>query len=79
MRPSRPELPAAKVTFVFYRQIGSTWTFVTKRDVYINSLGKASTTFKFTRAGGWYVRSIANPTPFNANSVWSPLERYSVR
>jgi len=25
------------------------------------------------------VRSIANPTPFNANSEWSPIERYSVR
>jgi hypothetical protein len=78
VRPSRVELPAAKVTFVFYRRIGSIWSLVTKRDVYINSLGQASTTFKFTRAGNWYVRSIANPTPFNANSVWSPLERYLV-
>lgn len=79
VRPSRPELPAAKVTFVFYRRIGTVWTFVTKRDVYINSLGQARWTWKFTRAGEWYVRSIANPTPYNANSVWSPLERYHVR
>jgi hypothetical protein len=67
------------VSFVLYRRVGTAWTFVTKRDVYINSLGQASTTFKFTRAGEWYVRSIANPTPYNANSVWSPLERYHVR
>lgn len=79
VRPSRPELPAAKVSFVFYRKVGSVWTRVTTRNVFINAAGKASTTFKFTRAGSWYVRSIANPTPFNANSVWSPLERYSVR
>ncbi|MBI3749060.1 MAG: hypothetical protein HY262_09495 [Chloroflexi bacterium] len=79
VRPSRPELPAAKVSFVFYRRVGSGWTFVTKRDVYINSLGKASTTFRFSVAGSWYVRSIANPTPYNANSVWSPVERYNVR
>ncbi len=78
-RPARPELPPVKVSFVFYRRIGSVWTRVTKRDVFINSAGKASTTFKFTTAGSWYVRSIANPTPFNANSVWSPLERYTVR
>lgn len=79
VRPSRPELPATKVSFVFYRRVGSHWTLVTTRNVVINSLGKASTTFKFSTAGSWYVRSIANPTPFNANSVWSPLERYSVR
>ena len=79
VRPSRPELPAAKVSFVFYKRIGGVWTFVTKRDVYIDSLGKASTTFKFTSAGSWYVRSRANPTPYNANSFWSPVERYNVR
>lgn len=78
VRPARPELAPAKVSFVFYRRIGSVWTFVTKRDVFIDSAGVASTTFKFTRAGSWYVRSIANPTTYNANSVWSPLERYLV-
>ncbi len=79
VRPSRPELPAAKVSFVFYRQIGGVWTFIAKRDVYINSLGLASWTWKFSTAGSWYVRAIANPTPYNANSVWSRLERYTVR
>ena len=79
VRPSRPELPAAKVSFVLYRRVGSVWTLVTRREVFINSLGLATTTFKFTRAGSWYVRTIANPTPYNANSVWSPLERYTVR
>jgi hypothetical protein len=79
VRPSRPELPAARVSFVFYHRVGSFWTLVTRRDVFINSLGKASTTFRFTVAGSWYVRTIANPTPYNANSVWSPLERYRVR
>jgi hypothetical protein len=79
VRPARAGLPAAKVSFVFYRRIGGVWTRITTRNVFINSLGKASTTFKFTSAGSWYVRTIANPTPYNANSVWSPLERYSVR
>ena len=79
VRPSRPELPAAKVTFVFYKRIGGAWIFVAKRDVYIDSLGLASWTWKFTSVGSWYVRSIANPTPYNANSVWSQLEFYNVR
>jgi hypothetical protein len=80
VRPSRPELPPATVTFRFYRLSGGTWTLVTSRDVVIDSLGKAATTFKFTSAGSWYARSIANPTPsYNANSVWSPTERYNVR
>ena len=71
VRPARPELPKATVTFRFYRLSGGTWTLVTSRDVVIDSLGKAATTFKFTSAGSWYAR--------NANSVWSPLERYNVR
>ena len=79
VRPARPDLPEAKVTFVLYRRISGVWTRVATRNVFINSLGKASTTFKFTSAGSWYVRSIANPTTYNANSVWSPVERYSVR
>lgn len=79
VRPSRPELPPAKVTFRFYRLSGGAWTLVTSRDVIIDVFGKAATTFKFTSGGSWYVRSIANPTSYNANSVWSPLERYNVR
>ncbi len=80
VRPARPELPPARVSFRFFRLSGGTWTLVTTRDVIINSLGKAATTFKFTSAGSWYVRTIANPTSYNANSVWSlPLERYNVR
>jgi hypothetical protein len=79
VRPSRPELPKATVSFVLYRRVGSTWTLVTTRNVVINSLGLASTTFKFTSTGSYYVRSIARPTTYNANSVWGPLERYTVR
>jgi hypothetical protein len=32
VRPSRVDLPRAKVTLALYRQIGGSWTFVTKRD-----------------------------------------------
>ncbi len=78
VRPSRPELAPARITFAFYRLVGGTWTLQTKRDVYASAVGLASTTYKFATAGGWYVRSVANPTTYNANSVWSPVERYDV-
>jgi hypothetical protein len=79
VRPSRPELAPARVTFVFYRLVNHTWTYVAKRDVFTNSLGQARYTWKFSTRGAWYVRSIANPTLANANSVWSQVERYDVR
>jgi len=79
VRPARPELAPARVTFTFYRFSSGAWRFVTSRDVVIDSAGLARTTFRFTSVGQWYVRSQANPTPYNANSVNSPLERYSVR
>ena len=79
VRPSRADLPVAKVTLAVYRRIGGTWQFFTKRDVYVNGSGVASYAWTFATRGEWYVRSIANPTTFNANSAWSPVERYSVR
>jgi hypothetical protein len=78
VRPARPELAPAKVSFWFYRQSGGSWVLAAKRDVLIDSAGLARTTFTFTSSGQWYVRSAANPTPYNANSVQSPVERYSV-
>jgi hypothetical protein len=78
VRPSRPELAPATVTFSFYRQVAGAWQLVTSRAAAVDSAGVARTTFGFTTAGQWYVRSQAGPTPYNANSVPTPLERYSV-
>jgi GH25 family lysozyme M1 (1,4-beta-N-acetylmuramidase) len=79
VRPSRVDLPAAKVTLAIYRRVGSSWRLFTTRDAYVNASGVASYTWTFTARGEWYVRSRTNPTTFNANSHWSPIERYSVR
>lgn len=78
VRPSRPELAPAVVTFSFYRQVSGVWQPVTTRAVAVDSAGVARTTYQFTTAGQWYVRSQAGPTPYNANSVPTPVERYSV-
>lgn len=79
VRPARADLPPAKVTFAIYRRVGSSWAAFTTRAVYIDAAGLASYTWTFATRGEWYVRSIANPTAFNANSAWSPIERYTVR
>ena len=91
VRPARPELIPATVRFVFYRRVSGVWQLYDQRDVQINPLpyfvngavnplyGKAGTAWTFPLAGEWYVRSQARPTPYNANSVWGPVERYSVR
>jgi hypothetical protein len=78
VRPARPELPPSTVSFFFYRQVSGVWQLDTRRDVVATSAGLARTTFTFSAAGQWYVRSQAGPTPYNANSVLTPVERYSV-
>src|SRR5947209_19953402 len=42
VRPSRPELPPAKVTFRIYHNVSGVWLLLTKRDVYMNGLGRAT-------------------------------------
>lgn len=79
VRPSRPELAPASVTFIFSRQATSTRLEVTKRTVIVDAAGVARTTFTFATTGRWYARSQANPTAYNANSLLTPLESYSVR
>ncbi|HSW42553.1 MAG TPA: hypothetical protein VLM76_08605 [Patescibacteria group bacterium] len=82
VRPARPELPLARVTYRFFWRTGrpgSTWALISERTVTADSAGIARTSFRFTRSGQWYVRSRALSTPFNANSLWTPVERYNVR
>jgi GH25 family lysozyme M1 (1,4-beta-N-acetylmuramidase) len=79
VRPARADLPPASVTLAIYRRVGGRWAPFTTRTVYVNAAGQASYTWTFSARGEWYVRSIANPTLANANSAWSPVERYSVR
>ena len=78
VRPARPELPPSTVSFFFYRQVSGAWQLATRRDIVATSAGLATTTFTFSTAGQWYVRSQAGPTPYNANSVFTPVERYGV-
>lgn len=78
VRPARPELAPAKVSFFLYKRVSGVWTLVSTRNVFIDSAGLARTTYKFASAGQYYVRSQANPTTYNANSLRTGPERYNV-
>ncbi len=79
VRPSRPELLRTTFTLAVYRLSNGRWQRFATRDIAVDPYGNASYTWTFGTRGDWYVRAIANPTPDNANSVWSQIERYSVR
>jgi len=79
VRPARPELPKGSVTFFFYHRVQGSWELVAQPNVSVNAAGQASWTWVFDDPGSWYVRSVANPTSHNANSVRSRVERYEVR
>ena len=78
VRPLRPELPTPAVAYRVYQLVSGTWRLVARTTVTARA-GIAAFTWHFTTAGSWYVRSQAVPTPLNANSVWSTVDRFVVR
>ncbi len=78
VRPSRPELAPPTVTYWVYVNAGGSWHQYSTRSVSVGTSGLATFTWTFSSSGLWYVRSMANPTPYNANSVMSPTEQYRV-
>ena len=79
VRPSRPELLRTNFTFAVYRLVSGAWQRFTTRKVAVDPYGNATYAWTFSTRGEWYVRAMADPTPDNANSVWSRIERFSVR
>jgi len=78
VRPARPELPAVQVTRDIYQWTNGRWVRI-DRSVATGTGGTAVMPWTFSTPGRYYVRAMANPTPFNANSAWSPVERYNVK
>jgi hypothetical protein len=78
-RPNRPELPQARANFVVYRFSGGSWHKVLDQVIPVDrATGKASLTITFSSRAKYYVRAQLVPTPVNANSGWTPIERYDV-
>jgi hypothetical protein len=59
--------------------VSGIWTRISTRNVVIDGAGLARTTWTFASTGDYYVRSQANPTTYNANSLMTGPERYNVR
>ena len=78
IRPIGADLAPGKATFAFFHYVSGHWQRAATRTFVADQYGRASTTWTFSTPGQWYVRAVADPTPTNANSYWSPLERYSV-
>jgi hypothetical protein len=78
VRPAGPQLAKARVTFTFLLKRGGSLVVAASRNVYVGASGTASWTWKFSSAGEWFVRAMANPTLVNANSGWSQIDQYYV-
>ena len=65
------------VTWQIWRLVSGRWTlFLSEQsDPDVSGIAFLSITFN---TGSWYVRSQAMPTSLNANSVWTPKQRFDV-
>jgi hypothetical protein len=79
VRPSSAAVPPGDATLQVYRRSGGAWQLVSTQVATPDAAGVASIFVTFASPGSYYVRGQANPTPVNANSGWSPVERYDVR
>ncbi len=78
IRPDRPELPAPVATFRLYGWTGSAWAPSLNVKVTADASGVATFRVNFRYRGLWYVTAMADPTPYNANSVWTRREEVRV-
>jgi hypothetical protein len=79
VRPSSAGVPAGDATLQLYRRSSGRWELVSTQVATPDAAGLASIFVTFSSPGSYYVRAQANPTALNANSGWSPIERYDVR
>ncbi|MBF6604832.1 MAG: SpoIID/LytB domain-containing protein [Chloroflexi bacterium] len=79
VRPARPELAPATISYRIERFLGGRWSLYATRSVVADAAGLARLTWQFNLPGLWAVSSAANPTPYNANSFPTPRELYQVR
>lgn len=78
VRPIGATIPPAKVTYSIYRKVLGAWRLLTTRTAVIDPTGVARLAWKFTARGDYSIRAMAQPTPYNANSVLSQAELYRV-
>jgi hypothetical protein len=78
IRPDRSDLPAPVATFQLYGWTGSAWALNRTLDVTADASGVATLSVNFKDSGLYYLTAMADPTPYNANSVWTRREEIRV-
>jgi hypothetical protein len=78
VRPVQASVTPGPVEYRLYQRIGSSWVLKSSWTVTPDATGLAPLSVTFSTPGIWMVRSMAVPTTTNANSTWSPAQRYDV-
>jgi hypothetical protein len=78
VRPSRDDVPRTHVTWQIWRLVNNRWTLFSTQKSDPDESGNAYFGVTFN-TGGWRIRSQADPTQLNANSVWTPFETFTVK
>jgi trimeric autotransporter adhesin len=74
----RPIVGGQTITFVIYTWDGSEWVRATSATFVADSSGRASLSWRWGKAGWWYIRARANGTAAYS-TAWSNYERVVVR
>ena len=78
VRPLTASVAPGPVIYRLFQLVGRSWVLKRSWTVTPDATGWARLRVTFASRGSWMVRSMAVPTASNANSVWSPGQRYDV-
>jgi hypothetical protein len=78
VRPVQASVTPGPVEYRLYQLVSGSWVLKRSWTVTPDATGLAPLSVTFGTRGSWMVRSIAVPTTTNANSPWSPAQRYDV-
>jgi hypothetical protein len=79
VRPQPATAARPAVTFVVYRRVGTVWVLFRRQDIAADASGRAVMAWRFSKAGSWYVRSMALATALNTASAWSAIAQYKIK
>lgn len=78
VRPLLASVTPGRVEYGLFLLVGHAWVLKRSWTVTPDAAGAAHLVVTFGSRGSWSVRAMALPTATNANSAWSPGERYDV-
>ena len=78
VRPVAASVAPGPVAYRLFQLVGRSWVLKRSWTVTPDATGWARLRVTFGSRGSWMVRAMAVPTPTNANSAWSPGQRYDV-